>query len=62
MMSDWRGDARKTTPSRSWSYRAAAMCIISTAQHASPKVCSAVKNDQPSVSELGYGARQASNG
>lgn len=37
-MSDCLGDARNTTPSRSWSYRAAAMCIISTAQHAKPNV------------------------
>lgn len=36
IISDWRGLARKTTPRRSWSYRAAAMCIISTAQHARP--------------------------
>ncbi len=38
MMSDWRGDARKMIPSRSWSYRGVERCIISTAQHASPNV------------------------
>ncbi|TNN40878.1 hypothetical protein EYF80_048956 [Liparis tanakae] len=38
MTSDCRGLARNTTPKRSMSYRGAAMCIISTAQHARPKV------------------------
>src|ERR1700760_4061299 len=38
IMSACRGLARKTTPSLSWSYRAAAICIISTAQHARPNV------------------------
>ena len=37
MMSDCLGLARKTTPRRSWSYLAAAMCIISTAQQARPR-------------------------
>lgn len=32
------GEALKTTPYRSMSYLGAAMCIISTAQHASPNV------------------------
>ena len=36
IMSDWRGEARKATPSRSKSYLAAAECIISTAQQARP--------------------------
>ncbi|RUS32753.1 hypothetical protein BC938DRAFT_474418 [Jimgerdemannia flammicorona] len=38
MTSDWRGVARKCSPSRSWSYRGIAMCIISTPQHASANV------------------------
>jgi len=38
MQSDCRGLARKTTPNRSMSYRGAAKCIISIAQHARPKV------------------------
>lgn len=38
MTSAWRGEARKTTPNLSISYRGAAMCIISTAQQARPKV------------------------
>mmetsp|Transcript_97003 Transcript_97003/g.259138 ORF Transcript_97003/g.259138 Transcript_97003/m.259138 type:complete len:166 (+) Transcript_97003:232-729(+) len=38
MTSDWRGEARKTIPNRSMSYREAAACIISTAQQASPNV------------------------
>lgn len=38
MQSDCRGLGRKMTPKRSKSYRAAPVCIISTAQHASPKV------------------------
>ena len=38
MQSDCRGLARKTTPKRSMSYRGAAKCIISIAQHARPKV------------------------
>jgi len=36
--SEWRGDARKTTPNLSMSYRLIAACIISTAQHANPNV------------------------
>ena len=32
------GEALNTTPYRSMSYLGAAMCIISTAQHASPNV------------------------
>merc|ERR1719266_202166 len=38
MTSACLGDALKTTPYRSMSYLGAAMCIISTAQHARPKV------------------------
>lgn len=38
MQSDCRGLGLKMTPKRSRSYRAAPVCIISTAQHASPKV------------------------
>lgn len=38
MQSDCLGDALKTTPNLSMSYRGAAMCIISTAQQAKPKV------------------------
>lgn len=36
--SEWRGDARKIIPNLSISYRLTAACIISTAQHANPKV------------------------
>ena len=36
--SDWRGEARKMIPRRSWSYRGVERCIISTAQQARPKV------------------------
>lgn len=36
--SDCLGDARNRIPIRSWSYLAAAMCIISTAQQANPNV------------------------
>jgi len=36
--SDWRGEARKMMPKRSWSYLGVDRCIISTAQHASPNV------------------------
>lgn len=38
IQSAWRGLARNTTPKRSMSYRGAAICIISTAQQASPNV------------------------
>src|SRR5580765_7348933 len=38
MTSDWRGDARGAKPKRSASYRGMDICIISTAQHASPNV------------------------
>jgi hypothetical protein len=38
IQSDCRGDGRKMMPKRSKSYRAAPQCIISTAQHAKPKV------------------------
>merc|ERR1719266_1358114 len=38
MIIAWRGEARKTIPYLSMSYLGAAMCIISTAQQASPKV------------------------
>eukprot|EP00519_Triparma_laevis_P015307 CAMPEP_0182491424 /NCGR_PEP_ID=MMETSP1321-20130603/877_1 /TAXON_ID=91990 /ORGANISM="Bolidomonas sp., Strain RCC1657" /LENGTH=87 /DNA_ID=CAMNT_0024693705 /DNA_START=416 /DNA_END=679 /DNA_ORIENTATION=- len=38
MTSDWRGEARNTIPNLSMSYREAALCIISTAQHARPNV------------------------
>ena len=36
--SDCRGDARKIIPNLSISYLLTAACIISTAQHANPKV------------------------
>ena len=36
--SECRGEARKTIPKRSISYRLIAACIISTAQQAKPKV------------------------
>ena len=36
--SDCRGDALKTIPNLSMSYLLTAACIISTAQHAKPKV------------------------
>ena len=36
--SEWRGEALKTIPNRSMSYRLIAACIISTAQQARPKV------------------------
>lgn len=36
--SDCRGEALSTIPKRSISYRLTAACIISTAQHANPKV------------------------
>jgi hypothetical protein len=38
IMSACLGDARITIPKRSMSYRLIAACIISTAQHAKPKV------------------------
>src|SRR5262252_599905 len=38
MTSDWRGDARGAKPKRSASYRGIDICIISTAQQASPNV------------------------
>src|SRR5262252_8084966 len=38
MTSDWRGDARGAKPKRSASYRGMDICIISTAQQASPNV------------------------
>jgi len=38
IMSACRGEARITIPKRSMSYRLIAACIISTAQHANPKV------------------------
>jgi hypothetical protein len=50
--SDWRGDARKTTPNRSWSYRDTAMCIISTAQHARPKVIGQIEPVRAQFSSL----------
>ena len=37
-MSACLGEARITIPKRSMSYRLIAACIISTAQHANPKV------------------------
>lgn len=52
MMSDCRGLARNTTPSLSWSYRAAAMCIISTAQHAKPNVIGHIEPWRPQLAIL----------
>ena len=46
------GLARKTTPSLSWSYRAAAICIISTAQHARPNVSGHIELCLPQLAIL----------
>ena len=47
--SDCLGEALKIIPKRSISYRLTAACIISTAQHASPKVNG---HNEPALAQL----------